>query len=124
MASSSGLRKTINVSVPTVQEAGRVSYLQKVYLDSVATKVKMEGNLLRTEFDISLLETSLTAESYYDRKKPEDERRKIIKGIVGGATSEELLTINDDEIAEYFDPEIKFPGRNRCIIDRSPNKEK
>ena len=124
MASLSGLRKTINLSVSIVQEAGRVSHLQKLYLDSVTTKIKMEGNLLRTEFDIDLLQTSLTAESYYDRKKPEDERLKMIKGTVGGATSEELLTVNDNELAEYFDPEVKFPGRNRCIIECSPNRTK
>ncbi|OQV13022.1 hypothetical protein BV898_12681 [Hypsibius exemplaris] len=118
MASASGFRgKTTNVSVAVVQEAERVSGLQKLYLDCVATKVKMEGNLLRTDFDIGLLETSLTAESYYDRKKPEEEQRKIIKGIMRGVTSDELLSVNNNEIAEYFDPEVKFPGRNQCVAN-------
>ncbi|GAV01274.1 hypothetical protein RvY_12011 [Ramazzottius varieornatus] len=111
---SGGRKATTPLSLPELQDADRVSLLQKMYLDSIATKVKMEGNLLRTEFDINLLETSLTAESYYDNKRSDQDNQKMVRGMVCGMTSEELLGHKDDELAEYFDPEVKFPGKIKC----------
>ena len=120
MANSLGAKKlTMALSLPELQDADRVSLLQKMYLDSIATKVKMEGNLLRTEFDINLLETSLTAESYYDNKKSDQDKQRMVRGMVGGMTSEELLGHKVDELAEYFDPEVKFPGRNKCNMNNN-----
>ncbi|XP_055341555.1 uncharacterized protein LOC129590382 [Paramacrobiotus metropolitanus] len=111
----SGMRRMSGVAATSVEQAEKVNQLQKMWLDSVATRVKMEGNVMRGNFDIELLEAALTAESYYDNKKPDCERRRMVRTIVAKAVSDELLGFKEADLAEYFDPDVKFPGRNRCM---------
>lgn len=107
-------QKLFPISATSVDQADKINKLQKLWLHSVATCVKMQGNIIRTDFDIALLDALLTAESYYDSNKPECERKKIVTGLVATKTSDELIGFHETDLAEYFDPDIKFPGRDRC----------
>ncbi|XP_055336505.1 uncharacterized protein LOC129586967 [Paramacrobiotus metropolitanus] len=115
VSTMSGMRRVSGVAATSVEQADKVNQLQKLWLDSVATKVKMDGNIIRANFDIELLEAALTAESYYDNKRPECERKRIVRTIVHSVASDELMGFKDADLGEYFDPDVKFPGRNRCL---------
>lgn len=109
------LRGRTTISSSSVDKADRVRQLHAQWLDKASTKVTMEAYLLRTGFDVRLLETSLTAESYYDSKKTEVERKRTYRAIVTATPSEELMSVQQCDLAEYFDPEVKFPGRQTCL---------